>query len=91
VRCGRGDKGSYDANRFRITHTMEALVGASGDVDAIVAVLAKDQSSPYNLVRIAERYRAAGRFADALDWAGRGLGHFGPSADIRLLELAAEE
>ena len=29
-----GDKGSYDANRFRVTHMMEALVEASGDVDA---------------------------------------------------------
>ena len=88
---GPGDKRSYDGNRFRITHMMESLAEASGDVDAVVAVLAKDQFSPYQFVRIAERYRAAGRFADALRWAEQGLEHFGPSADHRLLEVAAEE
>lgn len=88
---GPGDKRSYDGSRFRITHMMEALAEASGDVDAVVAVLAKDQSSPYDFVRIAERYRAAGRFADALSRAEQGLEHFGPSADHRLLEVAADE
>jgi uncharacterized Zn finger protein len=88
---GPGDKRSYEANRFRITRMMEALAEASGDVDAVVAVLAKDQSSPYDFVRIAERYRAAGRFADALSWAEQGLEHFGTSADHRLLEVAADE
>ena len=86
-----GDKRSYDGNRFRITHMMEALAETSGDVDAVVAVLAKDQSSPYDFVRIAEHLRAAGRFADALRWAEQGLEHFGPSADHRLLEVAADE
>ncbi|HUZ09101.1 MAG TPA: SWIM zinc finger family protein [Acidimicrobiales bacterium] len=86
-----GDKRSYDGNRFRITHMMEALAETSGDVDAVVAVLAKDQSSPYDFVRIAEHLRAAGRFADALSWAEQGLEHFGPSADHRLLEVAADE
>ncbi|MHB1823564.1 MAG: SWIM zinc finger family protein [Acidimicrobiales bacterium] len=86
-----GDERSYEDNRFRITHMMESLTEASDDVDAVVAVLAKDQSSPYQFVRIAEQYRAAGRFADALSWAEQGLEHFGPSADHRLLEVAADE
>ena len=88
---GPGDNRAYDGNRFRITHMMEALAEASGDVDMVVAVLAKDQSSPYQFVRIAERCRAAGRFDDALRWAEQGLEHFGPSADHRLLEVAAGE
>jgi uncharacterized Zn finger protein len=88
---GPGDTRSYDGNRFHITHMMETLAETSGDVDAVVSVLAKDQSSPYDFVRIAERYRAAGRFADALSWAEQGLEHFGPSADHRLLEVAADE
>ncbi len=88
---GPGDNRTYDGNRLRITHMMEALAEASGDVDMVVAVLAKDQSSPYQFVRIAERYRAAHRFDDALRWAEQGLEHFGPSADYRLLEVAAGE
>ena len=71
---GSGDKRSYDGTRFRITHMMEALAEASGDVDAVVAVLAKDQSSPYDFVRIAERYRAAGRFSFE-----EHCGHIGPN------------
>ncbi|MDA8310180.1 MAG: hypothetical protein M0Z46_06130 [Actinomycetota bacterium] len=86
-----GDKRSYEGNAFRITRMMEAIAEASGDVDESVAVLAKDQSSPYQFVRIADRYRAAGRFADALSWAEQGLGYFGASADHRLLDVAAEE
>ena len=88
---GPGDKRSYDGSRFRITHMMEVLAETTGDVDAVVAVLARDQSSPYHFVRIAEHFRAAGRFADALSWAEHGLEHFGPSADHRLLEVAADE
>jgi hypothetical protein len=56
----------------RIAHMMEILAGTSGDVDAVVAVLSRDRSSPYQYVRIAERYRAAARFTDGLDWAVRG-------------------
>ncbi len=47
--------------------------------------------NPYDFVHIAERYRAAGRFADALRWAEQRLEHFGPAADHRLLEVAADE
>jgi uncharacterized Zn finger protein len=70
---------------------MEALAEAGGDVDQVVEVLAKDQSSPYAFVRIAERLRAAGRFADALQWAERGLQSFEATADPRLVAVAAEE
>ncbi len=87
---GAGDRGTFDGHRFRVTTMMAALAGASGDVDAVVAVLAKDQSAPCQFVRIAERLRAAGRFPDALSWAERGLECFGPQADHRLLAVAAE-
>lgn len=70
---------------------MEALAEAGGDVDQVVEVLAKDQSSPYAFVRIAERLRAAGRFADALRWAERGLQSFEATADPRLVAVAVDE
>lgn len=86
-----GDVGSWQGNRFRITRIMEALAELSGDVDAVVAVLARDLSSPFCFVQIAQRLRDDGRFNDALSWALRGIEHFGPSADPRLLEVAADE
>ena len=86
-----GDEGSFIGKRFRITHMMEALAEATGDVDAAVAVLARDQSSAWQFVRIAERLRQAGRLADALAWAERGLASFGAQTDPRLVELLADE
>lgn len=81
---------SYSSRRFRITLIMETLAELTGDVDAVVAVLARDQSSSYQFVRIAEVYTKAGRFDDALAWAEKGLALYGGS-DSRLVEAAAEE
>jgi len=81
---------SYSSRRFRITHIMQSLAELSGDVDAVVAVLARDQSSAYQFVRIAEVYRDAERYDDALAWAEKGLALHGGS-DSRLVQAAAEE
>jgi len=81
---------SYSSRRFRITQIMETLAELAGDVDAVAEVLARDQSSAYQFVRIAELYRKAGRYDDALAWAEQGLALHGGS-DPRLLDAAAEE
>ena len=85
-----GDDHSYDGERHRVTHMMESLAEASGDADAVLEVLAKDLSYPYAFVRISERLSAAGRFAEALSWAERGLDSFGVTADSRLVAAASE-
>jgi len=88
---GRGqEERSYSSRRFRITQIMETLAELTGDVDAVAEVLARDQSSAYQFVRIAELYRKARRYNDALAWAEKGLALHGGS-DPRLLEAAAEE
>ena len=81
---------SYASRRFRITQIMETLAELTGDVDVVVDVLARDQSSAYQFVRIAELYAKAGRYDDALAWAEKGLALHGGS-DSRLVEAAAEE
>ena len=81
---------SYSSRRFRITQIMETLAELTGDVGAVAEVLARDQSSAYQFVRLAELYRRAGRYDDALAWAEKGLALHGGS-DSRLLEAAAEE
>jgi len=81
---------SYSSRRFRITQIMETLAELTGDVDAVAEVLARDQSSAYQFVRLAELYRKAGRYDDVLTWAEKGLALHGAS-DSRLLEAAAEE
>ena len=81
---------SYSSRRFRITQIMETLAELTGDVDAVADVLARDQSSAYQFVRIAELFEKAGRYDNALAWAEKGLALHGAS-DPRLLEAAAEE
>lgn len=81
----------FSAFRWRITHIMETLARTSGDVDAVVAVKARDLSSAYHYVEIAEALREAGRRDEALDWAERGLATFPEGTDSRLREFAAEE
>jgi tetratricopeptide (TPR) repeat protein len=87
---GPGDKGSFDSRRFQITSMMRTLAEVAGDVDAAVDVLARDQSSPYQFVLIAERLRDAGRYDDALAWAEKGLELFA-CEDSRLVETATQE
>ena len=85
------DERDFSSFRFRITHIMEALARASGDVDALVTVKARDLSSPYDYVGIAEVLREAGRHDDALEWAERGLAAFPEETDSRLREVTADE
>ena len=85
------DERDFSSFRWRITHIMEALARASGDVDAVVTVKARDLSSAYDYVEIAEVLQEAGRHDHALAWAERGLAAFPEETDSRLRELAAAE
>ena len=86
-----GKDREYSTPRFTITHIMETLADLSLDVDALVAVKARDLTSPYHFVEIAEIYVAAGRYDDALAWAERGSAAYPDCADVRLLEVLADE
>jgi uncharacterized Zn finger protein len=84
------ERDSWSSGRFRITQIMHTLAELTGDTDAVVDVLARDQSSAYQFVRIAEVLREPGRYDDALEWALKGLASHG-NHDSRLVEVAAEE
>ena len=58
---------------------MESLARVSGDIDELVAIKAKDLSSAYQFLRIAEILLGAGRKDEALTWAERGLTAFSRS------------
>ncbi len=87
---GARDSGSYGSH-FRITYIMETLAGLTRDVEARVAVMSRDLSSPYNFLRIAETYKEAGKRDKALEWAQRGLEEFPKQRDSRLREFLAGE
>lgn len=86
-----GQEREHSTFRFNITHIMESLAEQSGDLDQLVAVKARDLSSAYRFVEIAELYRAAGRHDDALAWAERGVAAFPDRTDDRLREVLAQE
>jgi uncharacterized Zn finger protein len=81
----RTDDKGYDAHRAAITRIMERLAEASGDVDELVAIMAKDLSSSYRYHAIAEILAKAKRHDEALGWAERGLKAFPdrPHNDLR--------
>ncbi len=77
--------------RFRIKYIMEKLAKSTGDLEALVDVERKDLSSPYAFLRIAEIYRDAGRYDEALDWAEQGLAAFPQEPDRRIQDFLVEE
>ena len=81
----RCDGQGYDSHRATITHIMERLAEASGDVDELVAIKSRDLSSSYRYLGIAETLAKAGRADEALQWAERGLNAFPdrPHNDLR--------
>lgn len=76
------------SRRFTVTHLMERLAEALGGADALIDVLARNMTSGYDALRIAERLCADGRDDEALTWLERGMTEFEP--DPRLRILAAE-
>ncbi len=87
-----GDKREYDGSRYRITSIMEALAKASGDVEQLVAVKARDLSSSHCHLDIAQTYKEAGLADKALEWAQNGLKAFvGEHPDSQLEDFIADE
>ncbi len=78
----------YQPGRFPVTHLMERLADLEGGADALIAVMARDVTSGYDVLRIAQRLCADGRDDEALEWLDRGMAEFAP--DSRLRSLAAE-
>ena len=84
-------KRSKSGRHFRITHIMESLAQVSGDIEELVAVMGRDLSSAYSYWKIADVYRDARQYDNALLWAEKGLKAFPDRTDAQLREFAAEE
>lgn len=77
----------FDSHRFHITSIMESLARASDNVEELVAIKARDLSSAYRYLTIAEIWAEAGEGDKALDWAERGLQAFPTNTDNRLRDF----
>ena len=58
---------------FAVKNAIERLAVLDGDIEAIVALLGQDLSSPHQFTRVAEAMLELGRDDDALRWAERGV------------------
>jgi uncharacterized Zn finger protein len=77
--------------RWRITHMMEGLAKATGDVEELVTIRSRDLSQPHAFLHIAEIYREAGKHDQAMEWARQGLESFPSYKDSGLLIFLADE
>lgn len=85
-----GEKEDYRGDRYRITSMMESLARASGSVDDLVAIKARDLSVAYHFLQIAEILGKAKRFDEALAWVEKGVAAFADDPDSRVEEYLAE-
>jgi len=77
----------YDFQRYRITRIMEFLAEASGNVEELLAIKARDLSTAYRYLTIAEIWAANNQDDKALEWAERGLHAFPTATDNRLRDF----
>lgn len=80
-----GDR--YDTRRSTLTRIMESLAEASGDIDELVAIKARDLSGAWRYLGIAQIWAKARQPDQALEWAERGLQAFPRRTDNRLRDF----
>lgn len=69
-------KNPYSHTAFRAREAMVGVAQAGGDPDDLIAIRGDDLRTPDVYLEIARELAAAGRHAEALDWARRGLDTF---------------
>jgi len=69
----------FDYRRSQLSRMKEKLVAATGSFKDLVAVMAKDLSSPARYLQIARLYQERGKTNEAIAWAEDGLTAFADS------------
>jgi uncharacterized Zn finger protein len=65
-----------DHRRFQIFALMERMAESLGDLDLLTTVRQSDLSSVHDFLSLAELYGSAGKTAEAVRWAERGMQQF---------------
>jgi uncharacterized Zn finger protein len=76
--------------RYRLGAVLECFAARDGDVDARIAIRAKDLSTAYAYLEIAQLCLNHGRDVEALKWAEEGLWQFEDHPDQRLVFFSAD-
>jgi hypothetical protein len=75
-RAAKKSKDSYGHGAFAATEAMIGVAQAGGNPDDLIAIRGRDPRTPDDYLEISQMLVAAGRQAEALDWARRGLDTF---------------
>ena len=78
------------AMHYPLQSILESFAARDGDIDAMIAIRAKDLSSAYAYLHIAKLCADQARVADALKWAEEGLWQFEDDPDERLVAFASD-
>lgn len=87
---GRQAHDEQSSVRYRLGNILESFAEREGDVDAGIAIRAKDLSTAYAYLGIAQLCLSHGRDAEALKWAEEGLWQFEDRPDQRLIFFSAD-
>jgi len=91
LRCGaRRVQDDQFALRYRLQSILESFAARDGDIDAMVAIRARNLSSAYTYLQVAKLCADHGRMADALKWAEEGLWQFEDDPDRRLIAFTSD-
>ncbi len=82
---GRRIEDDQFGRRHALKAILESFAEGEGDVDGIIAIRAKDLSTPHNYLGIAQLCLDHGRKPEALKWAEEGLWQFEDNPDERLV------
>jgi hypothetical protein len=75
---------------IRLTAILESFAERDGDVDGIIAIRARDLSTAYRYLSIAQLCLDHGRGPEALKWTEDGLWQFEDRPDDRLISFASD-
>jgi uncharacterized Zn finger protein len=76
--------------RYALAAILESFAEREGDVDGVIAIRAKDLSTAYDYLGIAQLCLDRAREPEALKWAEEGLWQFEDNPDERLILFASD-
>jgi len=88
--AGRRVQDDQSSARYVLGAILESFAEREGDVDGIIAIRAKDLSTAYGYLGIAQLCLDHAREAEALKWAEEGMWQFEDDPDERLIFLASD-
>jgi hypothetical protein len=88
--AGRQVQDDQFSARYALAAILERFAERDGDVDGVIAIRAKDLSSAYDYLGIAQLCLDHAREPEALKWAEDGLWQFEDNPDERLIVFASD-